>query len=103
MRTAYALWNGSLAPERFVEFPFVEVNRPRSTRLSWPVFQTYSNGQRVDWTGPVGSDTPASVTVVSGGATWHQWLPTVLAALALVVAVIGVALALRGRAARGMA
>lgn len=66
-RVTAAAWAGSLPPERFVEFPFVAVNPREETRLVWPVYQTYSDGERVGWTGPENGDTPASVTVV--GAT----------------------------------
>jgi uncharacterized protein YcnI len=97
-RAKFAVWTGSLPPERFVEFPFMAVNPKTSTTVSWPVVQTYSNGQRVEWTGPRGSDTPASITVVGSGAAWQDWLPMVIAAFALLVAVLAVALSLRGRA-----
>jgi uncharacterized protein YcnI len=96
-RATSAVWTGSLAPERFVEFPFVAVNPKRATELSWPVVQTYANGQRVEWSGPRGSDTPASVTRIGGGGTWTAWLPTVLAAFALLVAVLSLAVGARRR------
>ena len=57
-----AVWTGTLPPERFVELPFVAVNPKSDARLVWPVTQTYANGERVDWTGPEGSKTPASAT-----------------------------------------
>jgi hypothetical protein len=96
-RATSAVWTGSLPPERFVEFPFVAVNPRSATSVSWPVVQTYANGLRVDWAGPRGSETPASITVIGGGATWRDALPTVLAAFALLLAVVSLALALRGR------
>jgi hypothetical protein len=92
------VWTGSLPPERFVEFPFVAVNPKSATSIAWPVVQTYANGLRVEWAGPRGSETPASITVVGGGATWRDALPTVLAAFAMLLAVVSLALALRGRA-----
>ena len=51
-----AAWTGSLPAERFVEFPFVAVNPKESATLTWPAFQTYASGERVEWTGPEGSD-----------------------------------------------
>ena len=54
-----AVWTGTLPPKRFVEFPFIGVN-PKSgtTRLVWPAFQTYADGEVVQWTGPAGSKRP---------------------------------------------
>src|SRR3982751_4580920 len=68
-----AVWTGSLPPKRFVEFPFIGVNpKTGTTRLVWPAFQTYGDGQVVQWTGAAGSKTPASATELttrsSGGA-----------------------------------
>jgi uncharacterized protein YcnI len=97
-RATSAVWTGVLPPERFVEFPFVAVNPKAATELVWPVVQTYKNGQRVEWSGPRGSDTPASVTRIGGGGTWTAWLPTVLAAFALLVAVLSLAIGARRRA-----
>jgi uncharacterized protein YcnI len=94
-RARTAVWTGVLPPERFVEFPFVGVNPGRAVNVSWPVTQVYANGQVVNWTGPRGSDTPASITVIGAGAPWHQWLPAVLAAFALLVAVLSLAITRR--------
>jgi uncharacterized protein YcnI len=61
-----AVWTGVLPKERFIEFPFVAVNPKDSTSLSWPTYQTYEGGERVDWTSPdTASKTPVSSTVVS--------------------------------------
>jgi hypothetical protein len=60
-RIVGAVWTGNLAPARFVEFPFVAVNPNTATHVSWPAFQTYANGERVEWTGPEGAKSPASV------------------------------------------
>lgn len=93
-----AAWTGTLPPERFVELPFVAVNPAAGTRLVWVVTQTYQNGERVDWSGPEGSKTPASVTEIAaadtggggGGSTG-----TYLGGAALVVALLALGLALR--------
>ena len=60
-----AVWTGNLPPKRFVEFPFVAVNPKEGARVVWPAFQTYEGNQVVEWTGPEGSKTPASVTTLS--------------------------------------
>jgi hypothetical protein len=92
-----AVWWGTLLPERFVEFPFVAVNPKAGTRLVWQASQTYQGGERIDWTGPEGSKTPASVTEIAaaeesggGGETG-----TYLGGAALLVALLALGLALR--------
>ena len=96
-RIVGAVWTGNLAPARFVEFPFVAVNPNTATHVSWPAFQTYANGERVEWTGPEGAKSPASVTVIAAAANATQsprgfpWL----AAVALLIAVLSLGLALR--------
>ncbi|HEX6693243.1 MAG TPA: YcnI family protein [Longimicrobiales bacterium] len=59
-----ASWTGTLAPARFVEFPFIAVNPREAAQITWPAYQTYADGERVEWTGAPGSDKPASVTAV---------------------------------------
>jgi Uncharacterized protein conserved in bacteria len=95
-RIVGAVWTGSLAPQRFVELPFVAVNPKSATRLVWPVTQTYADSITVDWTGAEGSKTPASVTAIapagptgeSGATRWVPWG-------ALIVALVALGLALR--------
>jgi uncharacterized protein YcnI len=97
-RTTGAVWTGTLAPERFVEFPFMAANPKTTTKLSWPAYQTYADGMRVEWTGEEGSKTPASTTSIapaapvqgSGAAAWVAWT-------ALGVAVVSLGLVLRPR------
>lgn len=96
-RVIGAAWTGSLAPRRFVEFPFVAVNPKTAVRLVWPVFQTYSTGERVDWIGKADSKQPASVTTVQVGPARS---PGVLLALwvcigALLLSIGGLVLAIR--------
>jgi uncharacterized protein YcnI len=87
-----AIWTGSLPPQRFVELPFVAVN-PKSgvAAVSWPTYQTYADGQRVEWTGAAGSRTPVSVTTIAaagaGGGASVTW-----AALALGLVSLGITL-----------
>jgi uncharacterized protein YcnI len=91
-RVVGAVWTGTLPPQRFVEFPFVAVNPKTDARLAWPAYQTYADGERVEWTGPEGSKRPASVTSVgaagaasndAGVTRWVPWAALVLALLAL--------------------
>lgn len=92
-RIERAVWTGELPPQRFVEFPFVAVNPHEETRLVWPAVQVYAGGERVQWTGPEGSETPASVTVVEeeDGSNLAAWL----AGVALLAALISLGLVLR--------
>ena len=60
-----AVWTGNLPPKRFIEFPFVAVNPKEGASVTWPAFQTYAGNQVVEWTGPEGSKTPASVTTLA--------------------------------------
>jgi uncharacterized protein YcnI len=98
-RIVGAVWTGSLAPERFVEFPFVAVNPKTPAQIHWPAYQTYGNGERVEWTGAEDAKTPASVTTItnaSGAATPAGIsTPMLLAAGALVVAFVSLGLAVR--------
>jgi uncharacterized protein YcnI len=84
-----AVWTGSLVPHRFVELPFVAANPKADATLTWPVFQTYASGERVEWTGPQGSKTPASSTTVAAvrearsSSAWVAWVALVMALLSL--------------------
>jgi uncharacterized protein YcnI len=102
-----AIWTGTLPPQRFIEFPFVAVNPKTDARLEWPAYQTYADGQRVEWTGPEGSKSPASATMIAaaaaaaggpaqegGGVT--RWLPWA----ALVISLVSLGLAMRKPDAR---
>jgi uncharacterized protein YcnI len=95
-RVIGAVWTGALPPQRFVELPFVAVNPKSETRLTWPVIQTYADGERVAWTEQEGAKTPASVTNVSAGGMGAadesavRWVPWI--ALALAVVSLGLAL-----------
>jgi uncharacterized protein YcnI len=93
---AAAIWTGTLPAQRFIEFPFVAVNPKTDARVVWPAFQTYADGERVEWTGPEGSKSPASVTTIGavaalaaasptvGEGGYVRWLPWVALALSLV-------------------
>ena len=65
-RITGAVWTGTLPPERFIELPFVAVNPKSSATIAWPVFQTYADNDRVEWTGPESDNHPASSTEIGG-------------------------------------
>jgi uncharacterized protein YcnI len=68
-RITGAVWTGTLPPQRFIELPFVAVNPKASALLTWPAFQTYTDGDRVEWTGPENDKHPASSTQIGVAAT----------------------------------
>jgi uncharacterized protein YcnI len=94
-RVIGATWTGTLPPQRFVEVPFVAVNPRAEARLLWPAYQTYADGERVEWTGPEDAKTPASATVIrtptvgsaSGAPLW-----VAIAGLALSLVALGLVL-----------
>ena len=90
-----AVWTGTLQPARFVELPFIAVNPRADTRLAWPAFQTYADGERVEWTGPEDSDRPASSTVIAASSGATGGAPIYLAAGAMLLALVSLGLALR--------
>lgn len=92
-----AVWTGTLPPARFIEFPFVAVNPTTATRIVWPAFQTYADGELVEWSGPEGSPTPASATEIAeeSGGDGGSSAPMYLAGAALLVALISLGLVLR--------
>jgi uncharacterized protein YcnI len=67
-RVTGAVWTGTLAPQRFVELPFVAVNPKSGATIVWPAIQTYADGDRVEWTGPENDKHPASSTVIGDAA-----------------------------------
>ncbi|MEO7457883.1 MAG: DUF1775 domain-containing protein [Gemmatimonadaceae bacterium] len=93
-----AVWTGSLPAQRFVELPFVAANPKTPGEIKWLTYQTYADGEKVEWTGEAGSKAPASVTVLAVPAAaappastgWVSWA-------ALGVGVLALGLALRPR------
>jgi len=59
---------GTIPPDAFETFRFIAKNPVREGVIAWNVRQTYRSGEVVDWTGPPGSDTPASRTEISESA-----------------------------------
>jgi uncharacterized protein YcnI len=95
-----AVWTGTLPPERFAEFPFVAANPKTATEIHWPIFQTYADGEKVEWTGPVGSKRPASVTTIATASTASSGgSPSWMSGTALALAVVALGLSLRPRKA----
>jgi len=109
-----AVWTGNLPAKRFVELPFIAVNPKTAATITWPAFQTYADGERVEWTGAVGSDRPASVTQIgdadaatpadtavleasddSGSAKLPLF--TAIGALVIALVAMGLAIGARGR------
>ena len=89
-RIVGAVWTGSLAPQRFAEFPFMAANPKDGGRIVWPAYQTYADGERVEWTGEEGSKRPASVTALAREAQLGSSTNVVgWAALALAVVSLG--------------
>ena len=94
-----AVWTGSLPAKRFVEFPFIGVNPKEGERIVFPATQTYEGGEVVQWSGPEGSKTPASVTTLTdrpaaggGGSTGSTPLYVALAALVLGLVSLGLSM-----------
>lgn len=95
-----AIWTGTLPPKRFVEFAFEAANPKSDARLAWPTYQTYSNGERVEWTGPEHTKTPAPVTVIEarslvGSIASSAWV----SGCAIVLALTSLGLVMRRPAA----
>jgi len=90
-RITGAVWTGVLPKERFAEFPFVAVNPKDSTSLAWPTYQTYANGERVEWTSPdTAAKTPASTTRIADAAV----VPIKVSRTSLYISIVALAFAL---------
>jgi len=99
-RVTGALWTGVLLKERFVEFPFVAVNPKDSASVTWPTYQTYEGGERVEWTGPDSSYTPVSSTLIFDATPAPVKVSRTslyMSIIALLVALTALAVALRPR------
>jgi len=96
-RIVGAVWTGTLPPQRFVELPFIAVNPKTPTQLVWPVYQSYADGERVEWTGAPDAKAPASATDVgtSGPAPFRGRGPMLIALGALALSLIALGLSLR--------
>ena len=67
--TAITWSGGEIAPREFQEFRFQTRTPEEGGEFAWNAFQTYEDGEVVEWTGPEGSEEEASVVrVVEGGS-----------------------------------
>ena len=53
-------WLGNLPAEEFTEFGLLGVNPPTSGDLVFTAVQAFADGTKVEWSGSVGSKTPAA-------------------------------------------
>jgi len=106
--------DGGIKAHEFMEFAFVGANPKEEGSLAWKAYQTYADGEVVEWTGDKDSKTPASVTTVKVGvgeaghdqgeaqtpaaapaqetassAGSSNTLPLVLSGLALLISIVG--------------
>lgn len=65
---------GGIKAHEFTEFAFVGANPKElgSGSLTWKAYQTYADGEVVEWTGEKDSKTPASVTTLKEGAAGDE-------------------------------
>lgn len=95
--------NGGIKAHEFMEFAFVGANPKEEGTLAWKAYQTYADGEVVEWTGEEDSKTPASVTTIkagageaghdqgqaaSGASTGGNTLPLILSGLALLLSIV---------------
>lgn len=64
-----ATWAGKLQPYEFMEFGMLAINPKDAASLTWKFVQTYADGSKEEFTGPVGSKYPAPVTKLNPAAT----------------------------------
>lgn len=70
---AAIIWSGGeIAPREFQEFRFQNRTPEEGGEFAWNAFQTYEDGEVVEWTGPEGSEEEASLVRVAGGAEEGQ-------------------------------
>jgi uncharacterized protein YcnI len=89
------VWSGGRVPTG--EDAVFQFNAEATNAQSYTfhVVQTYSDGSVVDWSGPESSDTPAPVvdakSSVGGGSSTLGVIALIVAGVALVVAIVGLA------------
>ena len=63
-------WSGgAIPPEQYGTFRFLVRNPVEEGEITWPIVQTYEDGEVQRWIGPADSDEPASRTTISESAT----------------------------------
>ena len=65
--TAITWSGGEIAPREFQEFTIQTKTPEEGGEFAWNAYQTYENGEVVEWTGPEGSEEEASLVRVAGG------------------------------------
>jgi hypothetical protein len=71
-RIVGAIWSGTIAPYEFVEFGMLGINPQQGDSLVWRFVQYYADGNKEEFTGPVGSFYPApTVTLKPAPAAAH--------------------------------
>ena len=87
--TAVSWSGGQIAADEIGLFQFTARNASTPGAIAWKAYQTYADGSVVEWTGPEGSPTPASVTQLTAppmspsAATQAIAVGHVIAAIAL--------------------
>ena len=66
--TAITWSGGEIAPREFQEFRFQTRTPEEGGEFAWNAFQTYENGEVVEWSGPEGSEEEASLVRVAEGS-----------------------------------
>ena len=59
-----ATWTGVIAPYEFVEFGMLGLNPKQAEPLVWKFVQYYADGNKEEFTGPVGSPLPSPVVTL---------------------------------------
>lgn len=107
-----------IGPNEFIEFSFIAANPSKPGEISWKALQKYADGSVVEWVGPPNAEEPASVTTIAksdqaaphddhhaakdesadqnsasdhvsgNSATSGNWLPIVLASVAILLSLI---------------
>jgi uncharacterized protein YcnI len=57
-----AVWTGVMRPYEFQEFGMLAINPASASAMTWKFVQYYADGNKEEFTGPVGSRLPAPVT-----------------------------------------
>ena len=57
-------WHGRLPPQEFTEFGLLGVNPSNPGALRWSAVQIFTDGSKIDWSGPAKSSAPGSITTV---------------------------------------
>jgi len=63
-----ATWTGTLHPYEFIEFGMLGLNPKEPADLVWKFVQYYDDGNKEEFTGPIGSKLPSPVTTLKAAA-----------------------------------